>query len=176
MDEPGLRDAVTETGPPAGTSRLSVEVAADVPPVVAAAVLGPGRDRWLGRPLVATGHRIDRYELDLEMPLGDGRPHVALRKAAVVDIGPLEGEMGGRLCAPISWRAASLAPLFPVFSGSLCWGAGALRIDGYYAPPGGRLGVAADRILLRLVADRTARWLLERILQAMADDQSRSSR
>jgi hypothetical protein len=66
----------------------------------------------------------------------------------------------------ISWRSATLAPLFPVFSGWLTVGPGELRLDGYYAPPGGALGLAADRALLRLAARGTARWLLGQLRHA----------
>jgi hypothetical protein len=68
---------------------------------------------------------------------------------------------------PISWRAAGLAPLFPVFSGRLRWADGELALDGYYAPPGGGLGMVADRLLLNVAARGTARLLLEKIAAAM---------
>ena len=168
-------------GAPAGTTRLSVRAPAPAARTLARAVLGPNRESWLGAPLadqrgVPPGQQ--RHAIDLEMPLAEGEAPIALRKAAVVDVGPLTEEVSdGPLCILISWRAASLAPLFPVFSGSLCWNDRELRIDGYYAPPGGRVGAAADRIILRLVAQRTARWLISRVSATMtaAPDQSRSS-
>ena len=35
-----------------------------------------------------------------------------------------------------------------------------MTIGGWYAPPGGALGQVADRALLHLAAEGTARWLL----------------
>ena len=68
----------------------------------------------------------------------------------------------------ISWQAAGLAPLFPVFSGTLRWADDELSLDGYYAPPGGGIGIVADRLLLNVAARGTARLLLEKIAAAMA--------
>lgn len=167
---------LTDPGAPAGsaalggTTRLSIRVSTAAARDSARASLGPLRAAWLGTRLLPRpgDGPLERYALDLEMPLGDGAGPVALRKAALVDVGPLTGEVAaGPLCVLISWQAASLAPLFPVFSGSLCWSDGVLEMNGYYAPPGGRLGIAADRILSRLVAQRTARWLLGRVAHAM---------
>jgi hypothetical protein len=149
----------------------------------AAAALGPGRGAWLGDLLEGAGAAgregvpLERYALDLEVPLGDGATHIAIRKAALIEIGPLVEQPDHSLvCVPFSWRAATMAPLFPVFSGRLCWAPGEVRIDGWYAPPGGAIGAAADRILLRLVAQRTARWLLGRAVAAIeqaAEDEPR---
>jgi hypothetical protein len=156
------------------TTRLTVRLALSAPRDAARAALGPLRASWLGTPVaVDPGQRAsDRYELDLELPMGGSATSISLRKAALVDVGPLTdlsagGQGGERLCVAISWQAASMAPLFPVFSGTLCWTDGELQVDGYYAPPGGRVGVAADRILSRVVAERTARWLLGRVAYAM---------
>ena len=66
----------------------------------------------------------------------------------------------------IGWRASSAAPLFPVFSGWLAIGPAELRIDGLYAPPGGVVGRVADRMLLHVAANATARWLLDEIDRA----------
>lgn len=170
MNEPGRRAGRANLNAPEGTTHLHVRTAAPAPRDAAKIALGAGRGAWLGTRLDApeSGGDSQRYALDLEMPLGDGASPISLRKAAVVDVGPLTEEVvGGPMCALVSWRAASLAPLFPVFSGSLCWSDGELDIDGYYAPPGGRVGIAADRIIMRLVAERTARWLLGRAIHAM---------
>jgi len=70
----------------------------------------------------------------------------------------------------ISWQAAGLAPLFPVFSGRLSWADGDLSLDGYYAPPGGGIGIVADRLLLNVAARGTARLLLEKIAAAMLSE------
>lgn len=176
-----VRDTATPDGS-TGTTHLAVRATVPASRDAVRRALGPGRAAWLGdtpgEDPAPPG--LDRYALDLEMPISEDAIPVALHKAALVDVGPLSEEVvGGPLCVLISWRAATLAPLFPVFSGSLCWNNGELRIDGFYAPPGGLVGAAADRILLRLVAQRTARWLIGRVavaISAAGRGQSRSSR
>jgi hypothetical protein len=41
-----------------------------------------------------------------------------------------------------------------------------MRIEGLYAPPGGVVGRVADRMLLHVAANGTARWLLREIDRA----------
>lgn len=162
---------MTESDSATGATRLRAVARAAGSRMAAQRTLGAGRESWLGEAVGSSPDdaALSRYELDLEMPFLEGRGGVSLHKAAVVDLGELHQEVvGGPMCVRISWRAASLAPLFPVFSGTLCWSAGELRLDGFYAPPGGLAGAAADRVLMRLVAERTGRWLLERIGAAMA--------
>jgi hypothetical protein len=158
----------TPSEEPIGTSRLRVSVPARVSAERAAEVLGPGRDGWLGELVEAGGlePETDRYLIDLELRVSDAAPRVAFRKAAYVDIGPVrEDEAGVRV--PISWRAAGLTPLFPVFAGRLTWFDGELLLDGHYAPPGGGVGAVADRLLLNVAARGTGRRLLERIAEVM---------
>jgi len=152
---------------PIGTSRLLVSVAAPASRDRAVAVLGPGRSAWLGE-LVEAGEREDagRYLLDLELRVSDSAPRVAFRKAAYIDLGPLEPDPEGP-ALEVSWRAAGMATLFPVFAGRLAWRDAELVLDGYYAPPGGSVGVIADRLLLNVAARATGRRLLERIAEAM---------
>jgi hypothetical protein len=109
----------------------------------------------------------DRYLVDLELRVGEQTPRITFRKAAYVDVGPARARQHEPIEVPISWRAAGLAPLFPVFSGRLSWADDQLSVDGYYAPPGGGLGMVADRLLLNVAARGTARLLLERIAAAM---------
>jgi hypothetical protein len=151
-----------------GTSRLHVTVAARVPRERAAQVLGPGREAWLGELVEAAADAggTSRYLLDLELRVSDAAPRVAFHKAAYVDLGPLREE-DDALWLEIGWRAAGLTPLFPVFAGRLTWVGGQLQLDGHYAPPGGTVGVVADRLLLNLAARGTGRRLLERISQEM---------
>lgn len=155
---------------PIGTSRLRVSVPARVPAERAAEVLGPGRERWLGDLVERGGPEpgSDRYLLDLELRVSDAAPRVAFRKAAYVDVGALREDEAG-LRVPISWRAAGLTPLFPVFAGRLTWFEGELLLDGHYAPPGGGVGAVADRLLLNVAARGTGRRLLERIAEVMAE-------
>lgn len=164
------------TEEPIGTSRLLVSAAAPVAAERAAQVLGPERGAWLGeraepaegsaQGTEEAGEGSERYLLDLELRVSDVAPRVAFRKAAYVDIGPLRHE-GNALWMDISWRAAGLTPLFPVFAGRLVWAAGELMLDGHYAPPGGGVGAVADRLLLNVAARATGRRLLERIAEVM---------
>lgn len=123
------------------------------------AVLGDGH--WLGEggDAGAAPTGTTRFVTDLQLPLPpDGRV-LRLRKAAFVDIGPIV-RAGGGFDVEIAWRSATLAPMFPVFAGRLCVRTSGLTIEGHYAPPGGALGRAADRMLLHTAAGATARWFL----------------
>ena len=87
------------------------------------------------------------------------------RKAAVLEVGPVHRSAAG-LDVEIGWRAASLAPLFPVFAGRLDTSDGELRLEGISAPPGGVVGRMADRVLLHTAATATAGWLLRQLDRA----------
>jgi len=123
---------------------------------------------WLGRrlddPTITPGQL--RFETDLRLPL---RPadRVVVWKAAHVDVGPVEAAPDGYAC-PISWRSATLAPLFPVFAGRLLLGSEELVLEGYYAPPGGEIPKSVDRALLNVAARGTARSLLAVIRDSLA--------
>lgn len=159
--------AAAGAGEPPGLGRLELSLPAPVPRDVALAILGPERDAWLGER--ASGEAppgMTRYALDLQLPVGDRGGPVTFRKAAYVDVGEAR-EAGGGVAVEISWRAATMAPLFPVFSGHLSWAEGQLHLAGAYAPPGGAVGLLADRLLLNVAARATGRWLLGRILEAM---------
>ena len=108
----------------------------------------------------------ERHLVDLELRVSEQTPRVTFRKAAYVDVGrasaPARADRSGDLVA-----RRGLAPLFPVFSGTLSWADDELSLDGYYAPPGGGIGIIADRLLLNVAARGTARLLLEKIAAAM---------
>jgi hypothetical protein len=160
---------------PAGMTRLAVNVPASVGRDRALAVLDePGRSAWLGEVVVAGigDEARKRYLVDLELRLRELPGLIAFRKAAYVDIGPISASSRGPIRIGISWRAAGLAPLFPVFSGTLAWSEEELQLEGWYAPPGGGIGILADRLLLNVAARGTARLLLERIAAAMRGSQS----
>jgi hypothetical protein len=128
---------------------------------------------WLGSPVdyPEGGPEVRRYLTDLALPLSAGGGRVEVRKAAYVDIGPIRPTERG--CeVHIAWRSATLAPLFPVFAGRLWVDAHGLRLDGYYAPPGGRIGMAIDRAILHIAARGTARWFLERVAAAVTVEAS----
>lgn len=112
---------------------------------------------------------IRSYHADLQMPLHADGHEVAFRKAAIVELGPIE-RLDGSLAVGISWRSASMAPLFPVLAGRLTITAERVTLDGWYAPPGGKVGLALDRVLLGVAARRTARWFLEQLAEAVGSD------
>ncbi len=141
-----------------------VHLAASVPlradPDVVAATLERGVPGWEKRPGLDD---IRRYAVDLRLRLGGpGAALTTFRKAALVDIGTVHSVPDGHE-VEIQWRAASAAPLFPVFSGVLHIGPDELSVSGLYAPPGGVVGRIADRALLHVAAAGTARWLLGEI-------------
>jgi hypothetical protein len=133
----------------------------------AARLLGPGVSEWLGQPVADPPSGMRRYAADLRLQPDDRGLLATFHKAAYVDLG-FGQQLSDGLRVEISWRSATLAPLFPVFSGWLTVGPGELRLDGYYAPPGGAIGLVADRALLQLAARGTARWLLRQLCRAAA--------
>jgi hypothetical protein len=159
-------------GGTSGTARLSAHVPAKVSRRRALSVLGDdGRGAWLGEVVETEGiGDRERHLVDLELRVNEQAPRIAFRKAAYVDVGPARAPSTQPIEVGISWRAAGLAPLFPVFSGTLTWADGELGLDGYYAPPGGELGVIADHLLLNVAARGTARVLLERIAEVMRSE------
>jgi hypothetical protein len=159
-------------GGTAGTARLSAHVPAKVSRRRALSVLGAaGRVAWLGETVETEGiGDRERHLVDLELRVNEQTPRITFRKAAYVDVGPVRDQASQPIEVGISWRAAGLAPLFPVFSGTLTWADGELGLDGYYAPPGGEIGIVADRLLLNVAARGTARLLLERIAEVMRSE------
>jgi hypothetical protein len=153
------------------TSSLDVTTSAPFEVGRVTAILGDERGAWLGEAVAASAEvsvpaGMTRYLLDLQLQVGERAPVLTFRKAAYVDVGPLVSD-GRAASLEISWRAATMAPLFPVFSGRLVWKDGALHLRGVYAPPGGGVGLIADRLLLNVAARGTARWLLGRAVEAM---------
>ena len=122
---------------------------------------------WLGPEVESVTAGVHRHEADLRLRSGDLPSVVTFRKAAYVDIGPVQPLNDGWQ-AEVGWRASSLAPLFPVFAGMITVHDGELTLGGSYAPPGGVVGRAADRALLHIAAEGTARWLLARLDEAAA--------
>jgi len=131
-----------------------------------AAILDGG-ELWADRlvtPASLLGLR--RYAVDLRLRVGrDGPGLTTFSKAAYVDLGSTHRTRAGWE-AEIGWQASTAAPLFPVFSGRLIISDEDLRVDGVYAPPGGVVGRVADRVLLHIAANGTARWLLKEIDRA----------
>jgi len=143
-----------------GFVRLAASVPLRADADAVAATLEQGVAGWEERPGL---EGIRRYAVDLRLRLGG--PGAALgtfRKAALVDIGEVRRGSDAHE-VEIQWRAASAAPLFPVFAGLMRIGPDELSISGLYAPPGGVVGRIADRALLHVAATGTARWLLGEI-------------
>jgi hypothetical protein len=122
---------------------------------------------WLGSPATGArpGHR--RFLTDLSFPLREHAPSMTFHKAAYVEIGDAMATPD-RCDIEIEWRSASMAPLFPVFSGHLTLTPSELRLEGYYAPPAGEFGAALDRAFLNIAARGTARWFLGRVADVVA--------
>lgn len=114
---------------------------------------------WLGPEIDRAPPGMRRHQADLRLRVSDHPSLVTFGKAAYVDIGPVHPLDDGWE-VEISWRASTMAPLFPVFSGSLVVRGDELTLSGWYAPPGGVVGHVADRALLHIAAEGTARWLL----------------
>ena len=122
---------------------------------------------WLGPEVEDSPLGMHRHQADLRLRVSDNPSLVTFGKAAYVDLGPVNWLDDGWE-VEVSWRASSLAPLFPVFSGNIDVRAGEMTLSGWYAPPGGTIGRMADRGLLHLAAEGTARWLLGEIDRAAA--------
>ena len=122
---------------------------------------------WLGQEIEPAPEGMRRYHADLRLRVSDSPSLVTFRKAALIDIGPVMPRQDGWE-VEIGWRASTMAPLFPVFSGTIVAEHQQLTISGWYSPPGGAIGRVADRVLLHIAAEGTARWLLREIDDAAA--------
>jgi hypothetical protein len=122
---------------------------------------------WLGTPVAAGRPGFKRFLTDLSLPIRGHAPSLVFKKAAFVDLGEVRPSADG-VEMEIGWQSSSLAPLFPVFSGRLVLTPSELRLEGYYAPPGGEFGAALDKAFLGIAARGTARWFVERTTQAVA--------
>jgi hypothetical protein len=149
----------------AGVMKLYVAVPARVDLSRVAAVLGLPDADWLGPRISEEASEIRRYSCDLELRVGPDR-RATFRKSAIVGLG-IPARANGTWAVPIEWRAATLAPLFPVFAGLLRVHEERIELDGYYAPPGGAIGYVLDRAILHIVAQGTGRWFLEKVVSAL---------
>ena len=177
-----------ERAEPAGFEvALHVSIPAQVDLRRVPTAFGDDAGRWLGEPIedgpigeAATGGdgaargaasgdgglELRRYLCDLRLRVSpDGR--ALFRKSAIVALGRARRTADGWL-VPIEWRAATLAPLFPVFAGRLTIGPEHITVDGFYAPPFGVVGYVLDRAVLSTVAHGTARWFLGVVTDILA--------
>ncbi len=114
---------------------------------------------WLGQEIEPAPPDMRRYQTDMRLRVSDRPSIVTFRKAAYIDLGPVRSVNDGWE-VEVGWRASTLAPLFPVFSGTIVARGPDLTLSGWYAPPGGGVGRIADRALLHIAATGTAGWLL----------------
>jgi hypothetical protein len=146
-----------------GMVRLAATLPVSSDPGAVAAMLDRGPDSWREISPVA-GYR--RFAVDLRLRIGrEAAGFTTFHKAAYVDLGNRRLAADG-FVQEIGWRAATAAPLFPVFSGDLRVERESVSISGLYAPPGGVIGLVADRALLHIAATGTARWLLHELHRA----------
>jgi hypothetical protein len=131
-------------------------------------VLGSADADWLGERVSGVTSEIRQFSCDLELRVGPDR-WATLRKSAIVGLRAPRRDDDVWLF-PIEWRAATLAPLFPVFVGVLRLSRDRIELDGRYAPPGGTIGYVLDRALLHIAARGTGRWLLKKVLAALEGD------
>ena len=158
--------AINVRGVPDGFVRLSSSVRLHTDPDRVAALLergGPWAEDRVDHPDIPD---LRRFAVDLRLRVGgEAAALTTFSKAAYLDLGrPRQTAQGWQV--EIGWRASTAAPLFPVFSGWLSIEPDELRIEGLYAPPGGLAGRVADRMLLHVAANGTARWLLDEIDRA----------
>jgi hypothetical protein len=157
-----------------GARELSVRLPLFAAPADVLRLLDTDASRWLGEPLEASAEGLAgsrrRFATDLRLRVSDRSPRALFRKAAIVELGtPFEAN--GIVSVEIGWRAATLAPLFPVFSGRLSVDSHDATLRGLYAPPGGRIGQIADDALFHIAAEGTAKWLLREMAAILADGQ-----
>ncbi len=149
-----------------------VALRVDIPAIVdldrVPAVFGAAAEDWLGEPTGRDAAGFDNYLCDLELRVSPER-RTAFRKSAIVSVG-VPRRVGHGWMVAIEWRAATLAPLFPVFAGRLEIGADEIALDGHYAPPFGLVGYVIDRGVLGIVGRGTARWFLAKAAAALAPE------
>jgi hypothetical protein len=144
--------------------RLVQPIAIDIARAIT--LLGTEAPFWLGAQVQSTRPGSRRFLTDLSLPIREHAPSLTFKKAAFVDLGDVRETPSG--CEiDIGWQSSSLAPLFPVFAGRLTLTPTDLRLEGFYAPPGGEIGAALDRAFLNIAARGTARWFLERAAEVV---------
>ena len=154
--------------PISGVAKLYVAVPARADLGRVPAVLGSADADWLGQRVSEDASEIRRFSCDLELRVGADR-RVTFLKSAIVGLGAPTRDDDAWV-VPIEWRAATFAPLFPVFVGHLSLSVDRIELDGRYAPPGGSIGIVLDRALLHIAARGTGRWFLQKVLSALDGD------
>jgi hypothetical protein len=148
-----------------GVARLDVTLAVAVDRSRISAVFDGSDAFWLGERAPDGPGGMRRFSCDLELQVSpDARS--LFRKAAIVGLGEPRAA-DDRWIVPIEWFAATLAPLFPIFVGELQLHTDRVELHGSYVPPGGLIGYALDRALLRIAARGTAKWFLRKVASVL---------
>jgi len=143
-------------------SRLNVIVPARISSERTRELLGADAEAWLDECIAEKDDGSREFGTSLSLRVSDRVPRVRFDKAAIVELGNIK-HRGDIYRVSISWRSSGLAPLFPVFAGTLTIDGQSLHLRGCYAPPGGSVGRLADRAILYLAAQKTAATLLEKL-------------
>ena len=151
---------------PAHVTPLRLVQPAAVDLARATPLLSDEASEWLGGQTEGPRPQFRRFLTDLSFPVREHSPSLVFKKAAFIDLGAVQAGTDS-LDVEIEWRSASLAPLFPVFAGHLTIFPTELRLEGFYAPPAGELGVVLDRAFLNIAARGTARWFLSKAADAL---------
>ena len=160
-----MKPTLATPGEIAGVVSLHLSIPARLDLGQVPGALGRQDADWLGQRIPDETSDIRRFSCDLELTVGPER-RAMFRKSAIVGVGaPLRGD--DAWLVPIEWRAATLAPLFPVFAGHMRLSSDRIELNGHYAPPGGTIGFALDRALLRIAARGTARWFMQKVIRVL---------
>ena len=105
-----------------------------------------------------------------------GPASVGYAKTVKLEIGMPEIRQAG-LIYPVSWTAVGAKVLFPRLIADLLLShvgreRTKLSLDGTYEPPLGPIGRAADRIVLKNVAESTVQDWVDRVAEAVSSDTS----
>ena len=149
---------------PDGFVRLSASTRLRAPPTrVAWAILDDCSQPWPGGLVAAPGEPELRRSGRPAAAIGGTRPRSPRSgKAAYLDLAAAP-RARRRLAGGDRLARSTAGAALPGLLRLADVGPDELRIDGLYAPPGGALGRVADRVLLHIAAEATARWLLGEI-------------
>jgi len=141
------------------SAELHLEVLLEQPYEVLERVLRAGPERWL--PAFSREGNGMTGELAYEQA---GR---RIKRRIEVHVGPVQRFAYG-VTAQIHWKAARRSELYPELEGHLRLeprqpSGSRLRLDGHYAPPGGKLGATVDRVLMHHIAEASVRDFLSRV-------------
>lgn len=148
----------------ADEAELHVERIVERPYVAVEARLREGPGQWL------PGFRRDGDRMTGE--LAYERAGARISRRTEVRVGPLQRFAYG-VTIQVRWRGARHPELYPELEGHLRVephdpSGATLRFDARYAPPGGRVGAAVDRALMRHVAESSVRDFVAGVAERLA--------